>query len=76
MVIDAGIRSRSANAAVAFIGALYVVAAIALLFLHIKTTVPAWNMVETIVDLVLAGVVILAGWFVSDSLHALGLIRR
>jgi len=76
MVIDEGIRSRSAHAAVALIGALYVVAAIALLVLHIKTTVPAWSMVETVVDLVLAGVVLLAGWFVVDSLHALGLLRR
>lgn len=76
MVIEAGIRSRSAHAALAFIGVLYVVAAIALFYLHIATTVPAWNMVETIVDLVLAGVVILAGWFVIDSLHALGVLRR
>jgi len=76
MVIEAGIRSRSAHAVVAFIGVLYVVAAIALLFLHITLTVPAWSMAETIVDLVLAGVVILAGWFVVDSLHALGLLRR
>jgi uncharacterized membrane protein YgdD (TMEM256/DUF423 family) len=71
-----GIRSREGNAIITVMGATYLVAALALLIIHVQQTAAARTLIEAAVDLVLAVVMFAGAWFFVEGLYSLGLVKR
>ena len=76
MSIRHGIRSREGNVVVGAIGATYAIAALSVLVVHVSQTMNARSLLENAIDVVLVGAVVLGGWFITECLHAFGIIKH
>jgi len=76
MAIHSGIRSREGNAIVGALGGTYTLAALLLLIFHVVDTLHARTLLESAIDVLLISAVVLGGWLVIESLHALGILKH
>ena len=70
------LQSRLGNIALAVAGVVYVVAAVALLVWHASTAWGASGLKGMLVNLVLAGTVVVGAWIVANSAANLGVRLR